>query len=231
MTDLHNQIDAKAYRAFHEELSRHIEHGDQAYAAAITAYLSTLHGQQSEAVASVSEPANAPALESKPVEWLWWGQDARGKDHVSFGRWQKHPCQYRYKYASPQATEHDHPVTTAPTEAAPVAVKDALNCVVHALMVLPVPIDGQGKRAWASLLEAQKLLDAAIIPAAKPAGVEEALLRKARNFIEEEWERTPDRHHPNDRDGIEDRNALRPELIAELNSALSGIATDGEAGS
>lgn len=39
-------------------------------------------------------------------------------------------------------------------------ITEALNCVTHALMVLPLPSDGQGKRAWASLLEAQKLLEA-----------------------------------------------------------------------
>ncbi len=42
----------------------------------------------------------------------------------------------------------------------PGMAKSALDCVVHALMVLPVPIDGQGKRAWASLLEAQDILEA-----------------------------------------------------------------------
>jgi hypothetical protein len=44
-----------------------------------------------------------------PVEWLWFGQDESGERHVSFGRWQTHKCQHRYKYAVPQATEHDHP--------------------------------------------------------------------------------------------------------------------------
>jgi hypothetical protein len=38
-------------------------------------------------------------------------------------------------------------------------ITEALNCVNHALMVLPLPSDGPGKRAWSSLLEAQKLLD------------------------------------------------------------------------
>lgn len=38
-------------------------------------------------------------------------------------------------------------------------ITEALRCVTHALMVLPLPSDGQGKRAWSSLLEAQKLLE------------------------------------------------------------------------
>lgn len=45
-------------------------------------------------------------------------------------------------------------------------------------------------------------------------------LKEARDFIHEEWERSPDRHHPNDRDAIEDRNALRPKLIAKIDAAL-----------
>lgn len=39
-------------------------------------------------------------------------------------------------------------------------ISEALHCVNHALMVLPLPSDGPGKRAWSSLLEAQKILDA-----------------------------------------------------------------------
>lgn len=39
-------------------------------------------------------------------------------------------------------------------------ITEALHCVNHALMVLPLPSDGQGKRAWSSLLEAQKILAA-----------------------------------------------------------------------
>ncbi|PWJ88437.1 hypothetical protein C8D77_111160 [Mesorhizobium loti] len=50
------------------------------------------------------------------------------------------------------------------------SAKSALACVVHALMVLPVPIDGQGKRAWASLKEAQETLEALASP---PSDTEE----------------------------------------------------------
>lgn len=49
------------------------------------------------------------------AEWLWFGVDQLGHQHVSFGRWQAHPCQFRYKFADPQATEHDRPVSASPT--------------------------------------------------------------------------------------------------------------------
>ncbi|WP_133116178.1 hypothetical protein [Mesorhizobium wenxiniae] len=62
---------------------------------------------------TVAEPPPRPSPESKPVEWLWWGCDELGVEHMSFGRWHKHPCQHRYKYAKPQTTEHDHPISTA----------------------------------------------------------------------------------------------------------------------
>lgn len=39
-------------------------------------------------------------------------------------------------------------------------VVEALAGIDHALMVLPVPIDGAGKRAWSSLLDAKTLLEA-----------------------------------------------------------------------
>lgn len=41
-------------------------------------------------------------------DWVWYGVDGDGNSHVSFGRWKKHPCQFRYKFADPQPTEHDH---------------------------------------------------------------------------------------------------------------------------
>ena len=41
-------------------------------------------------------------------DWVWYGVDSDGNSHVSLGRWQKHPCQFRYKFADPQPTEHDH---------------------------------------------------------------------------------------------------------------------------
>jgi hypothetical protein len=47
-------------------------------------------------------------MSHEPVEWLWYGVDDAGKTHVSFGRWQSHACQYRYTFAVPQPTEHDH---------------------------------------------------------------------------------------------------------------------------
>ena len=45
-------------------------------------------------------------------DWVWYGVDENGDSHVSFGRWQKHPCQFRYKFAEIQPTEHDHPRET-----------------------------------------------------------------------------------------------------------------------
>jgi hypothetical protein len=56
-------------------------------------------------LASPSAEAAQPVAE--PVEWLWFGE-AGGEQHISFGRWQNHKSQYRYKYADIQATEHDH---------------------------------------------------------------------------------------------------------------------------
>lgn len=50
------------------------------------------------------------------VEWIWFGEDESGKQVVSFGRWQKHPCQFRYKLADIQPTEHDHPTPRAALE-------------------------------------------------------------------------------------------------------------------
>lgn len=41
--------------------------------------------------------------------------------------------------------------------------------VNHALMVLTPPTDGQGKRAWASLLDAKEVSEAAIDQAEKKA--------------------------------------------------------------
>lgn len=41
-------------------------------------------------------------------EWIWFGEDQSGKPHISFGRWQKHPSQLRYKMAAIQPTEHNH---------------------------------------------------------------------------------------------------------------------------
>lgn len=40
-------------------------------------------------------------------DWVWYGVDENGDSHVSLGRWQKHPCQFRYKFAEIQPTEHD----------------------------------------------------------------------------------------------------------------------------
>ena len=45
---------------------------------------------------------------SEPVDWLWYGEDENGERHISFGRWQRHPCQHRYKLAAIQPTEWDH---------------------------------------------------------------------------------------------------------------------------
>ena len=49
-------------------------------------------------------------------EWVWFGVDDDGKHHSSLGRWQKHPCQMRYKLAEIQPTEHDHALPAAPAE-------------------------------------------------------------------------------------------------------------------
>lgn len=46
-------------------------------------------------------------------------------------------------------------------------------------------------------------------------------LREAREFIDDERPRSPDRAHPNDRDEIEERNAFRPKLIAQIDAALA----------
>lgn len=62
--------------------------------------------KRANALASPSAEAAQPVAE--PVEWLWYGE-ADGKQHISFGRWQSHESQHRYKYADIQATEHDHP--------------------------------------------------------------------------------------------------------------------------
>jgi hypothetical protein len=48
--------------------------------------------------------------ELSPPDWLWFGEDEAGRQHISFGRWQNHPSQRRYKLADIQPTEHDHPV-------------------------------------------------------------------------------------------------------------------------
>jgi hypothetical protein len=46
-------------------------------------------------------------------DWVWYGVDENGDSHVSLGRWQKHPCQFRYKFAEIQPTEHDRQATLA----------------------------------------------------------------------------------------------------------------------
>jgi len=51
-------------------------------------------------------------------DWVWYGVDENGESHVSLGRWQKHPCQFRYKFADVQPTEHDRADTAAIREAA-----------------------------------------------------------------------------------------------------------------
>lgn len=71
--------------------------------------------------ATPPQEPSVPATESKPVEWLWWGSDENGREHISFGRWQRHPCQYRYKFADPQATEHDHPKRSTALPASEIA--------------------------------------------------------------------------------------------------------------
>lgn len=55
-----------------------------------------------------NETPAPPAMAAEAVDWLWFGVDKAGEVHVSFGRWQSHECQHRYKFADPQATEHDH---------------------------------------------------------------------------------------------------------------------------
>ena len=44
---------------------------------------------------------------SEPLAWVWFGVDEDGKHHSSLGRWQRHPCQHRYKLAAIQPTEWD----------------------------------------------------------------------------------------------------------------------------
>lgn len=46
-------------------------------------------------------------VSSEPLSWLWFGEDEAGVAHTSFGRWQRHPCQHRYKLAAIQPTEWD----------------------------------------------------------------------------------------------------------------------------
>jgi hypothetical protein len=45
---------------------------------------------------------------NEPVDWLWYGEDESSERHISFGRWQRHHCQHRYKLAVIQPTEWDH---------------------------------------------------------------------------------------------------------------------------
>lgn len=51
-------------------------------------------------------------------DWIWYGVDENGDRHVSLGRWQKHPCQFRYKFVEIQPTEHDHTRATPALDAA-----------------------------------------------------------------------------------------------------------------
>lgn len=48
-------------------------------------------------------------MSEKEPDWIWYGRDDDGKIHLSYGRWQSHKCQKRYKLAEIQPTEHDHP--------------------------------------------------------------------------------------------------------------------------
>ena len=80
-------------------------------------------------------------------DWVWYGVDENGESHVSLGRWQKHPCQFRYKFAEVQPTEHDH-TRADPIPAAALAVPE-VQALVEAVRVLltwdhesgrPIPI-------------------------------------------------------------------------------------------
>lgn len=58
---------------------------------------------------NIEDEQPKPPAPDAVVDWLWYGEDAEGKTHVSLGRWQRHPCQSRYKLADIQPVEHDHP--------------------------------------------------------------------------------------------------------------------------
>lgn len=75
--------------------------------------------------------------------WLWYGEDEAGETHVSFGRWQKHSSQRRYKLAEVQPTEHDHPSTDRVAQAARVL----LNAHAYDATVASHPLDAYGS-AW-----------------------------------------------------------------------------------
>lgn len=66
--------------------------------------------------------------EANAADWLWFGEDETGKTHISFGRWQSHACQHRYKFADPQATEHDRPTPPAGD-----ALREAVAHALHAV--------------------------------------------------------------------------------------------------
>lgn len=36
------------------------------------------------------------------IDWLWYGVDENGGQHLSFGRWQKHPCQHKFIVKGPE---------------------------------------------------------------------------------------------------------------------------------
>lgn len=85
----------------------------------------------------------APAGLEPPVQWLWYGREG-DQTHISFGRWQSHPSQHRYKFAEIQPTEHDHP--------APAGLDTA---TVEALRELERYCDGQTIK-WFNLARAEK---------------------------------------------------------------------------
>lgn len=67
------------------------------------------------------EKPDAP-IENRP-EWIWYCESTSGVPVVTFGRWQKHPQQARYKLAEIQPTEHDHPTRPEPGVAVPAGWK------------------------------------------------------------------------------------------------------------
>lgn len=61
------------------------------------------------------------------------------------------------------------------------------------------------------------------LPRTGAVKVKDDLLRRVRDFIDEERDRCPDQEHPNDREGVKERNEMRPQLIAELNAARLSV--------
>jgi hypothetical protein len=85
----------------------------------------------------------------KPVEWVWYGRDGDGESHISLGRWQRHPCQMRYKLAEIQPTEHDRALPTIDTAAIrEAALREAAEIVSDFPLGGDGPV-GNDRAVWA----------------------------------------------------------------------------------